>query len=96
MEVCLFGLVRRLAKSFIFILYAFGFRLPEKGPSPNSISFRGQLLGFYGSWPVFTLTHHMLVWYAAWRIRPGVKFLDYALLGDDNVIADPVVAKSYL
>lgn len=64
-----------------------------------SISFRftkGQLLGFYGSWPVFTLTHHMLVWYAAWRIRPGVKFLYYALLGDDNVIADPVVAKSYL
>ncbi|GFS28492.1 hypothetical protein Acr_00g0002100 [Actinidia rufa] len=46
--------------------------------------------------PVFTLTHHMLVWYAAWRVRPGVKFFDYALLGDDIVIADPVVAKSYL
>lgn len=38
----------------------------------------------------------MLVWYAAWRVRPGVKFFDYALLGDDIVIADPVVAKSYL
>lgn len=38
----------------------------------------------------------MLVWYAAWRVRPGVKFFDYALLGDDNVIADPVVVKSYL
>jgi len=38
----------------------------------------------------------MLMWYAAWRVRPGVKFFDYALLGDDIVIADPVVAKSYL
>lgn len=25
-----------------------------------------------------------------------MKFFDYALLGDDNVIADPVVVKSYL
>lgn len=25
-----------------------------------------------------------------------MKFFDYALLGDDIVIADPVVAKSYL
>ncbi|KAL8102155.1 hypothetical protein AgCh_026881 [Apium graveolens] len=33
---------------------------------------------------------------AAWRVRPGVKFFDYALLGDYIVIADPVVAKSYL
>ena len=57
---------------------------------------KGQPLGFYSSWPVFTLTHHMLVWYAAWRVRLGVKFFDYALLGDDIVIADPVVAKSYL
>lgn len=38
----------------------------------------------------------MLVWYATWRVRPGVKFFDYALLGDEIVIADPVVAKSYL
>jgi len=57
---------------------------------------KGQPLGFYSSWPVFTLTHHMRVWYAAWRVRPGVKFFDYALLGDYIVIADPVVAKSYL
>lgn len=38
----------------------------------------------------------MRVWYAAWRVRPGVKFFDYALLGDYIVIADPVVARSYL
>ncbi|CAK9170024.1 unnamed protein product [Ilex paraguariensis] len=65
----LFG--RRLAESWIYILCAFGFQLPEKGPSPNYMS-------------------------SAWRVRLGVKFFDYALLGDDIVIADPVVAKSYL
>lgn len=39
----------------------------------------------------------MLVWWAAWRVRPGVRFWDYALalLGDDIVIADPEVAESY-
>lgn len=34
--VFLFG--RRLAESWIYILCAFGFRLPEKGPSPNYMS----------------------------------------------------------
>jgi hypothetical protein len=54
-------------------------------------------LGYYSSWPLFALTHHMLVWWAAWRVRPGVRFWDYALglLGDDIVIADPEVAESY-
>lgn len=94
--VFLFG--RRLAESWIYILCAFGFRLPEKGPSPNYMSSglqRVNLQGFtvHG---LCSLTHHMLVWYATWRVRPGVKFFDYALLGDEIVIADPVVAKSYL
>lgn len=47
----LFG--RRLAESWIWILCAFGFRLPEKGPSPNYMSSglqRVNLNGFYSSW----------------------------------------------
>lgn len=47
------------------------------------------------SWPVFALTHHALVWHAAWRVYPGKRFLDYAILGDDIVIADSSVAAEY-
>ncbi|CAK9147493.1 unnamed protein product [Ilex paraguariensis] len=48
----------------------------------------GQSLWFYSSWFVFTLKHHKLVWYAAWRVRLVAKFFDYALLGDGFVIVD--------
>lgn len=57
---------------------------------------KGQPLGIYSSWPVFTLTHHMLVWLAADKVRPGAVFLDYAILGDDLVIACPKVAEEYI
>lgn len=57
---------------------------------------KGQPLGYSSSWPVFTLTHHALVWLAASRVRPGRVFLDYAILGDDIVIADELVAQEYL
>lgn len=57
---------------------------------------KGQPLGFSSSWPVFTLTHHVIVWLAAWNARPGKLFLDYAILGDDLVIADESIAKEYL
>lgn len=76
------------------------FRVPE----PHSVKTqkahlyrftKGQPLGFYSSWPVFSLTHHALVWIAAWRAYPGRLFLDYAILGDDIVIADSNVAREY-
>lgn len=35
----------------------------------------------------------MLIWLAAANARPGTKFLDYAILGDDVVIADEKVAQ---
>lgn len=57
----------------------------------------GQPLGYYGSWALFALTHHYLVWLAADKVyrnrtRP---FQNYALLGDDIVIADKGVAGEY-
>lgn len=57
----------------------------------------GQPLGYYGSWALFALTHHFMVWLAAESVlRLGRKcFLDYALLGDDIVIADERVANEY-
>ncbi|RWR98027.1 RNA-dependent RNA polymerase [Cinnamomum micranthum f. kanehirae] len=52
-------------------------------------------LGFYSSWPMFTLTLHMLVWLSAERVYPRGRFLNYAMLGDDLVIADQKVATEY-
>lgn len=37
----------------------------------------------------------MLVWFAAELCYPGKKFFDYAILGDDIVIADDSVAREY-
>lgn len=76
------------------------FRSPEKtGSSLRGRVYRftrGQPLGFYSSWPAFSLTHHMVVWLAAWRVYPTRIFKDYALLGDDIVIADKAVAEVYM
>ena len=57
----------------------------------------GQPLGFYGSWSLFALSHHYLVWLAAKKAFGGVSsmFRDYALLGDDIVIANEDVAREY-
>lgn len=62
----------------------------------KSVSFiTGQALGYYSSWPLFALSHHMMVWYAAERVYPGVIFDKYAILGDDIVIADDLVNEAY-
>lgn len=55
----------------------------------------GQPLGYYSSWPLFALSHHLLVWWCADQVHPGMKFDSYAVLGDDVVIADSSVAKVY-
>jgi hypothetical protein len=59
----------------------------------------GQPMGAYSSWAMLAWTHHAIVQWAA--LRAGVItcgkewFLDYALLGDDIVIANKLVAKEY-
>lgn len=53
----------------------------------------GQPLGYH--WPTFALSHHILVWWCAEQVHPGVRFTSYAVLGDDVVIADQEVAKVY-
>ncbi|KAK8963071.1 hypothetical protein KSP40_PGU001341 [Platanthera guangdongensis] len=42
---------------------------------------QGQPLGSYSSWALFALSHHMMVWFAAKKVYPGSKFLDYGILG---------------
>lgn len=58
----------------------------------------GQPMGALSSWAMLAMTHHAIVQWAAKRARPKstVWFLDYALLGDDIVIADKAVAQEYL
>lgn len=55
----------------------------------------GQPLGYHASWPLFALSHHMVVWVAADRVSPNKVFRAYAILGDDIVIADSKVANEY-
>ncbi|KAG6466681.1 hypothetical protein ZIOFF_074456 (mitochondrion) [Zingiber officinale] len=65
----------------------------------RSVSFAaGQPLGYYGSWALFSLSHHYFVWYAAHLVYPRSRtpFRQYALLGDDIVISDTAVAKKYV
>jgi len=65
---------------------------------PRSVSFLvGQPLGYKGSWSLFSLSHHFIVWCAAAKAYPEstTPFTDYALLGDDIVIADQCVALEY-
>jgi len=66
----------------------------------NSQSIRyatGQPMGALSSWAMLALTHHMLVALAALRVGfPVGTFTSYAVLGDDIVLANGQVARSYL
>lgn len=55
----------------------------------------GQPLGYLSSWPLFTLSHHLVVQYCAELVYPGRYFDRYAILGDDVCIADERVASKY-
>lgn len=59
----------------------------------------GQPMGALTSWAILALTHHALIQYSAYRagkLGVGAWFSDYAVLGDDVVIADRAVAHCYL
>lgn len=72
------------------------FEVPFVKRALSQVSFvTGQPLGYSGSWPLFAFTHHVLVWWAAEQVRPGILFERYALLGDDILITDPLVAEQY-
>jgi len=55
-------------------------------------------MGALSSWAMLALTHHALVQYAASNAYPSKPswFRGYAVLGDDVVIADRLVAAEYL
>lgn len=51
-------------------------------------------MGALSSWAMLALTHHVIVNISAKRVGLTL-FKDYALLGDDIVIADKAVAMAY-
>lgn len=57
----------------------------------------GQPLGAYSSWAAFSLTHHAFVQYCAQKagLSNSVWFRDYAILGDDVIIAHERTARIY-
>lgn len=55
----------------------------------------GQPMGAYSSWAAFTLTHHLVVEWAAFLCHIP-NFKDYILLGDDIVIRNDKVAQKYI
>lgn len=72
------------------------FEVPFVKRALSQVSFvTGQPLVPYGYWPLFAFTHHVLVWWAAEQVRPGILFDRYAILGDDVLITDPLVAEQY-
>jgi len=85
------------ASSWIRVIRSRPFSVPWEGRDiQRFVSFTvGQPLGAYSSWPVFALTHHLVIQYCANAPSSGKWFDKYALLGDDLVIADEEVAVRY-
>jgi len=52
-------------------------------------------MGALSSWGMLALTHHVIVQVAAARVGFDKTFTDYAILGDDIVVANQSVAKAY-
>lgn len=81
-------------------VYSFHPRTAEKYGLPvTEVRYAaGQPMGAYSSWAMLALTHHFCVQLAAWRVNGGYGgwFEDYAVLGDDVVIANRPVASVYL
>ncbi|KAI8011553.1 hypothetical protein LOK49_LG06G02028 [Camellia lanceoleosa] len=55
----------------------------------------GQPLGYYSFWPLFALSHHLVVWYCTERVCPSLYFIDYVVLSDDVIMANKDIAIMY-
>lgn len=72
------------------------FEVPFVKRKHSSVSFVcGQLLGYHAFWPLFALSHCILIWWCAEQVYPGETFSKYGVLGDDVVIADQKVVRVY-
>jgi hypothetical protein len=71
------------------------FLVPQSGG--KSIRYAvGQPMGALSSWAMLAMTHHLILMYAAMKVKGTIcEFTNYAILGDDIVILDTKVAKEY-
>lgn len=77
----------------------YSIKLDKDSMTPTIVRYAvGQPMGALSSWGMLALIHHFIVQVAAWKCgHPSDKlFKSYAVLGDDLVIADHRVMKSYL
>jgi hypothetical protein len=94
----------RLVSLWAYLLVSQPYGLPQKAVKYRNLGTDrvwyavGQPMGALSSWAMLALTHHAIVQLAASKAYPNALgwFLDYAVLGDDVVIADRLVAKEYL
>lgn len=91
------------ANIWMLLLVSREYVLPERARKDSGLNSAyytvGQPMGALTSWAMLAFTHHSLVQWSAIRagvIRPGEWFSDYAILGDDIVLADERVSESYL
>jgi hypothetical protein len=94
------------ANLWMSLLVGRSYVLPRKardalpGGAPRSVNYAvGQPMGALTSWAMLALTHHAIVQLSAevaGKVKGTEWFEDYALLGDDIVIADKAVANTYL
>lgn len=69
--------------------------LQVRTPEGNLIEYKvGQPMGARSSWAMFTLSHHLVVQYAA-ELCGQYPTKDYIMLGDDIVITDDTLAYHY-
>jgi len=83
---------KEVADGWSFILSDRKFETPEG----DLIQYRtGQPMGSYSSWAAFTLTHHLVLHWCA-KLNGYDNFSDYIILGDDIVIKNDKVARTYM
>lgn len=95
---------KKLALLWKALLVSRPYRLPKIAKSYNlgfnEVKYEvGQPMGALSSWAMLALTHHAIVQFAALRVKakqPKGWFTGYAVLGDDIVISNGLVAQEYL
>jgi hypothetical protein len=82
--------------------YAYHYNKSLKHTSIKHVKYSiGQPMGILSSWAGFAIAHHFIVQLSAYKAgyrvlkTPLLYFTDYAILGDDIVIADEAVVKNY-
>lgn len=56
----------------------------------------GQPMGAYASWPLFALSHHLVVEYCANKVKTNHISRKYKMIGDDVIIRDKRTGSEYL